>query len=557
MKSTITSIVAALICSISFAQSPQLFSYQGVARDNMGEVIDNQNIGLRLSVLSGSITGTVMYSETQSVTTNAFGLFAVQIGGGTLVSGSFGAIAWGSTSHFIKIEMDATGGSTYTLTGTSQLLSVPYALYAETAGTSGTTGPIGPTGPAGAAGIIGLTGPTGPQGPAGTIASGTNSQTLYHNGSSWTATSNLYHNGTNVGIGTTSPTAKLSVSGGTSKSLSVTGSGTAANFPALITNTGAGTTLGVSSNGILTGYPGIPAAIYSVGYAGSNGIFSTATSTGQHGVYAQGENGANGIYGRVFSGAGYSGKFEGGSGVLINGNPTGTSAVATINVNYAGATDVYAIEAVATSPTTGYGHGIHASGGYRGVEAQGLGGTYTGVVNGVYAYAEGSAGSRRGLTGYASNTGGSSAYGIYGFGVGAGVNYGGYFAGDIYCTGAYLPSDKMLKENIQNVDDALAIVNELKVHSYHYRTAEFEVMQLQEGLRYGFIADEMKKVLPQFVKTTLQPLAAPDKEKHDGTEEEMLEFEAVNYTELIPILTKAIQEQQAQIEELRRLLELK
>lgn len=550
MKNLVTSIIATLICTVTFAQSPQLFNYQGVARDNMGVVVENQNVGLRLSILSGSTTGTVMYSETQTVTTNDFGLFSVQIGGGTVVSGSLGGVNWGSNTHFIKVEMDAAGGSAYTLMGTSQLLSVPYALYAESAGTSGATGPTGATG------SIGLTGPAGPQGPTGTITSGTTSQTLYHNGSSWTASSNLFHDGVNVGIGTTSPSAKLSISGGSDKGLTVSSNGTADNFTTRIINLSTGTGLAVTSNGSLPGYPAIPAAIYSVGNTGSNGIFSTAKSAGQHGVYAQGENGANAIFGRVFTGTGYSGKFEGGSGVLIDGSTSSLSAVTTVNVNYSGAQDVIGIQS-SSLPQVGYGVGVSGEGGYRGVTGLGNGGSYNVSSIGVYGNATGSAGSRYGVYGYANMSSGTAAYGVYGLAGGATNVYAGFFSGDVYSSGSYLPSDKMLKTDIGEVTDALSIVNDLKVHSYHYRTEEFEVMHLQEGLRYGFVADELKQILPQFIKTTIQPLTTSDNEKHDGSSEETLEFEAVNYTELIPILTKAIQEQQDQIEELKKLIEEK
>ena len=86
---------------------------------------------MQISILQGSITGTPVYVETQIPTTNSNGVISIEIGNGTLISGSFSAIDWGNDTYFIKTETDVNGGSAYTITGTSQLLSVPYALYAK------------------------------------------------------------------------------------------------------------------------------------------------------------------------------------------------------------------------------------------------------------------------------------------------------------------------------------------------------------------------------------------------------------------------------------------
>ena len=123
---------------LAFGQSPQLFNYQGIARDNAGNPLTDQNIALRLSILSGSTSGPATYSETQTTATNTFGLFNVRIGSGVPVSGNFSSIDWSSDSHFLQVEIDPNGNSNYQHAGTSQLLSVPYALYAENSGTAAT-----------------------------------------------------------------------------------------------------------------------------------------------------------------------------------------------------------------------------------------------------------------------------------------------------------------------------------------------------------------------------------------------------------------------------------
>ncbi|NHM00851.1 collagen-like protein [Flavobacterium sp. KDG-16] len=118
---------------------------------------------MRISILQGSATGTVVYEETQAASTNANGLVSVEIGTGTAVTGTFSGINWATGPYFIKTETDPTGGTTYSITGTSELMSVPYALFSA----NGTPGPAGPQGPAGTNGINGAVGPAGPQGPQG------------------------------------------------------------------------------------------------------------------------------------------------------------------------------------------------------------------------------------------------------------------------------------------------------------------------------------------------------------------------------------------------------
>src|SRR5580692_9001587 len=115
------------------AQVPHTFNYQGIARDAGGIVLPARKIGVELSVLDGGPTGTVVYSETFTDTTNAFGLFSMAVGGGTVVSGSFSGINWATGNKYLQTAIDLSGGTSYTLSGTTQLLSVPYALYAQNA----------------------------------------------------------------------------------------------------------------------------------------------------------------------------------------------------------------------------------------------------------------------------------------------------------------------------------------------------------------------------------------------------------------------------------------
>ena len=116
-----------------YGQSPEKFSYQAIIRNSGDAIVANTGIVMQISILKGSAVGTAVYIETHSPTTNANGLVSIEIGGGSIVSGTFTDIDWSNDAYFIKTETDPTGGTSYTITGTSQLLSVPYALQAKKA----------------------------------------------------------------------------------------------------------------------------------------------------------------------------------------------------------------------------------------------------------------------------------------------------------------------------------------------------------------------------------------------------------------------------------------
>ena len=134
MKRLYTILVALLITASIFSQSPEKMSYQAVVRDSGDNLVTSQVVGMRISILQGT---TAVYVETQTPTTNVNGLVTLEIGGSsaTVVSGTFSSIDWSTGTYFIKTETDPTGDTTYTITGTSQLLSVPYALQSKTATT--------------------------------------------------------------------------------------------------------------------------------------------------------------------------------------------------------------------------------------------------------------------------------------------------------------------------------------------------------------------------------------------------------------------------------------
>ena len=133
MKFLFSMLAASLLTASAYAQAPQRMTYQAVVRNAGNALVTNANVGMRISILQGSTAGASVYTETQTPVSNANGLVTLQIGGGTVITGNFSTINWAANLYFIKTETDPAGGTNYTITGTSQLLSVPYALDAKNA----------------------------------------------------------------------------------------------------------------------------------------------------------------------------------------------------------------------------------------------------------------------------------------------------------------------------------------------------------------------------------------------------------------------------------------
>ena len=166
MKKSISTLAIIFTISLTvFAQAPDKMSYQAIVRDANNDLVTSQTVGMQISILQGSTTGLAVYIETQTPTTNINGLVSLELGTGTVVTGTFSGIDWANGPYFIKSDTDPAGGTVYSISGTTQLLSVPYALYANSAGSS-TGGATGPTGPAGTNGMTGATGPAGIPGTA-------------------------------------------------------------------------------------------------------------------------------------------------------------------------------------------------------------------------------------------------------------------------------------------------------------------------------------------------------------------------------------------------------
>ncbi len=298
MKKIHSFIIAVLFTATLWAQAPQKMSYQAVIRNNSNTLIASTPIGMQISILQGSPTGIPVYVETQAPTTNANGLASFEIGTGTILSGTFAAINWATGPYFIKTETDPTGGIVYTISGTTELMSVPYALFAanSTPGPIGATGPVGPTGatgltgPAGATGAIGLTGPTGPTGATGLTgpAGATGATGLTGPTGPTGATGLTGPAGATGAIGLTGPTGLTGATG-------LTGPTGATGATGLTGPTGPTGATG------LTGPAGAPGAIGltgPTGPTGATGLTGPAGATGATGLTGPaGPTGATGLTG--------------------------------------------------------------------------------------------------------------------------------------------------------------------------------------------------------------------------------------------------------------------
>ncbi len=139
MKHYLLSAIFLSCFSTTFSQAPEAINYQAIVRDGAGLVLSNQSVGIQISILQGSATGTIVYQETFTPTTNTFGLVNMQIGIGNVQTGSFSSIDWGLGPYYVETAVDVNGGTNYLTISTTQFLSMPYALYTTQAATVDST----------------------------------------------------------------------------------------------------------------------------------------------------------------------------------------------------------------------------------------------------------------------------------------------------------------------------------------------------------------------------------------------------------------------------------
>jgi hypothetical protein len=521
------------------AQTPQAFKYQAVARDASGNVLVNKSVSFKISILSGSISGIVVYSETQTgKSTNAFGLVELEIGKGTVVSGTFSSIGWGNNTFFVKVEMDPSGGIAYQTMGTSQLLSVPYALLAKTVESVTTDATLTGSGTT-----------TSPLKIA--RQSATTGQVLKYNGTTWSPADNKaegltlpYKDSTTVADKET--VFKLTCIGNTWSS-AITGVSKSANGTGVV-GEGAFGVMGYATAAGGTGIRGVNASTTGPGWGlagvvnssdgggvwGSGGLYGVKADAGSssgYGIYgtASSTSGTTyGVYGRVSSAAGFSGYFKGGKFYVGGRTGIGTETPsAGLHLKGAGFPDSFMFLEADAAQDAGFrlyeggvakwhifnssgagGFQIYNNAGQTAIfckQTSALVGinttepTQTLDVNGVARI-------RGMMTGVVATT-------VY------------RTADGTLITGA---SDIRLKENITPLQNSLEKVMQLNGVTFTWKADPNKKQNI------GFIAQEFEKVIPELVFTN----------ESDG-------YKGINYAEVSAVLAEAIKQLKAENDRLK------
>ncbi|MDC1222264.1 tail fiber domain-containing protein [Salibacteraceae bacterium] len=600
MKHLSLLVVAVLMGITTMAQSPSKFNYQAVARDASGVVVSSGTVGVKVSILTGSATGTEVYSETHSAATNVYGMLNFQIGAGAGATGDISTINWGSDAHFIKVEMDPAGGTSYTVTNTSELISVPYAEYANSAlhvddADADSTNEVQMMMMSGDTLMLSIGG--------GSIDMSGYDQSagVASNDSAITAhvTADMDVDSTNELI------TDMMLDGDTMLQITEDGVTHEVDLTALVNdddwvrsgdtlyNT-ADSLIGIGTNDPVTNYkmtldPG--------NNLGGLYIDREYSASGTYGVYN------NDYYGSGFRYGLYNVLYDGSSGaygILQNIYYMNSTEYGVYNNMYYGTGTTYGMRNyIYKTASSGTNYGVYNY--IRGVNSNNYG-NYSQVTNyyasnygyayGSYNYAYKSSGNY-GRTygtynqsymyenyGYAYGTynyayaGGSYydyAYGTYNYASGGYYgNYASYNSGLTYSTGGFSSSDRKLKKNIRNYEGAINDIMQLQPRVYEFDLEKYPTMGLPEVEQLGLVAQELEEVFPNLIKETHNPklqmtesnaieqgfeyeIITPaeydedDKLLHEAQVEagEAVDFKAVNYTALIPVLIKGIQEQQA------------
>jgi hypothetical protein len=553
-KVTFLITILALIGSIqTYSQSAQFINYQAVARDASGDILSNKALVVEVSILEGSVSGTTVWQEGHSVSTNGFGLFNIKIGTGNSTGAgtlsSFDSIKWHLDDYYLSTRIDFGNGLVEM--GTTRFLAVPYAFYALTAGNS-----------------IGGSQKLSINDHELSISDG-NTIILPDNVEDDDADS------TNELQSLSISGKDISISSGNSITLPITSywdkTNDVLNYQGGNIAINSATSYHDSTIFTLTDSTtkNIPALAYFYS-VGSDNFFGSSTN-----LHATIEaiNGTNSsIVGEAIGNSG--GTNKGVYGYAKSGNSNyGVEGYA--QAGSKATNNNFGVYGIANGTTNGFNLGVFGEGNGSSAYNRGLDGRTAGTGSyndGVFGQSIGAgSGQNRGVYGFSQGSGfvnygviaetrgigswnialmadanGSATtnYGLYARSANATTNYAAFIDGDLTYTGTLTgPSDAKLKENVIDLNQSLSIIDKLNPVTYSYKDSYKEKINLAEGKQYGFIAQELEKVIPELV--TYQEAAIFGKDENmENKPLDKLEFKGINYIGLIPILTAAIQEQQ-------------
>jgi trimeric autotransporter adhesin len=510
MKNLFTISLVLIIAFNSFAQIPQKMSYQCVVRNSTGALVINQSVGIRISILQGTADGSMVYQETYNPNpqTNANGLVSIEIGGGLVISGTFSTIDWASGPYFLKTETDPTGGTNYTIVGTSQLLSVPYALYAKSAGNAFSGNYYDLTNkPILFDGIwTSLTGkPTTISGYGITDAvNTTGNQTI---GGIETFINDLSINGLTIGRGKGAISNNTAIGYQAIFSNSTGNYNTATGYAALYSNS-------TGYNNTATGYQAI--------LSNTEGRMNTANGYWALRDNTSGSfNTANGSHALYFNTTGWENTANGFAALASNtiGNCNTANGCTALNL-----------------ATTG---NNNTAIGYRALWYNSTGSNNTAI--GYQSLTSNRTGQNNTALGYGSDVGSENLINATAVGyntivdasdkVRIGNSSVTVIEGQVAFTSA---SDERLKKNIKDLSNGLDFITKL-------RPVEYQIRKGDEKTNYGFLAQDIEKLVG--TNNSLLTIGG-DANRTLG----------LRYTDFIAPMVKAIQEQQKEIDELKKLV---
>jgi hypothetical protein len=536
LQTTFSLLIVLLLTTDIFAQVPQGFNFQAVARDADGLILSDQSLSVQVNIIQGTETGETVYSEVHNLQTDSEGVFKLIIGEGT-TQDDFSGISWADDNFYIGLAVDTEGGTNYEDLGTTRLLSVPYALMAQDVvnvpnGSGGASTQFElDTASGDTSFVVNAVGPTGL-----TAIRGNASTDGSNRGVTGTANSEATNDNSMYGVLGTAP------------------------------GLGTGTHIGVLGSAVNSEASGTAFRYGIYGQALSKhkeniGGFGIGLGDGNGDIVMPG-NEVDGNVGSV--NAGLIGWARGNSNfnIGVRGRAYGTSG-ARANVGVQATSD-----ASANAPNIGVDLLVNGS---------------QQSNTGIFGFINGSnenrginltVGDGNGINkGMILNVNGASSIGAEVFADTALVLHGYTFShngatynGDVQVNGNLNysgslnnTSDRKLKENITPIQNAVDVLMALQPASYTFKgNGSYNGLTLSEGLHYGLIAQEVERVLPSLVKDNVHmyetveevPTRGPDSQFDVVTRE--MNYKSLNYTELIPFLIKAVQEQQKEIDLLKK-----